>query len=272
MLQSNRNSAPDAEAMCLKFLSGGADAGYRTALLRFPEQEVNIVVFSNLESFNPVGKAYEIAEIYLKEYIEDQPVGAEEAEKEVQEEKEKAGSVKVNSEVYDDYKGQYEIAPGFILTIKTEDGKIYGQATGQSRFELEPKSEVEYVVESVGARLVFTRAENKSIPHLTLYQGGQEIVCKRLPEFDPNAVDLTAFEGDFYSVELMTTYMLRVEDDKLVAKHQRHNDIELTPIQEDIFSANIWFLQQIEFVRDSGAITGMKVSNGRVRNLVFDKQ
>lgn len=251
---------------------GGADAGYRTSLLRFPEQEVNIVVFSNLGSFNPTGKAYEIAEIYLKEYIEDQLADTEEAEKDVQEKKEEAGSVEVNSEIYNEYKGQYEIAPGFILTITTQDAKLYGQATGQTRFELEPKSEVEYVVESIGARLVFNRAENKSISHLTLYQGGQEVVCKRLPEFDPKAVDLTEFEGNFYSEELMTTYMLRVEDGKLVAKHQRHDDIELRPIQEDKFSANIWFFQQIGFVRDSDAITGMEVSNGRVRNLVFNKQ
>jgi hypothetical protein len=132
---------------------------------------------------------------------------------------------------------------------------------------------VEYVVESIGGRLVFERAADRSIPHLTLYQSGQEVVCKRLSEFAPDAVNLKAFEGDFYSKELMTTYMLRVEAGKLVAKHQRHDDIELTPSQKDRFSTNIWFLGQTEFVRDSdGEVIGMKVSSGRVRNLAFDKR
>ena len=251
---------------------GGADAGYRTSLLRFPDQDVNIVVFSNLGSFNPTGKAYEIAELYLKEHIKDQDIEGEEEEEEEEEQKVEMSPAEINSNGFEDYNGQYEIVPGFILTITVEDGKVFGQATGQQSLELEPKSEVEFTVESVGARLVFERAEDNSVPHLTLYQGGQEMVCKRLPDFDPEAVDLGSFTGDFYSKELMTTYMLRVEGNKLVAKHQRHNDIELTPIQQDQFSGNIWFMGQVEFVRDGDAIAGMKVSNGRVRDLVFDKQ
>ena len=65
----------------------------------------------------------------------------------------------------------------------------------------------------------------------------------------------------------MTTYMVRVENDKLVAKHQRHDDISLDPIQGDQFGANVWFMGMIEFVREGEAISGMKVTNGRVRNL-----
>ncbi len=251
---------------------GGADAGYRTSLLRFPDENVNIVVFSNLGSFNPTGKAYEIAEIYLENHIGEKSGAEEESDKNAEDETEESAITEINTEVFADLVGQYEIAPGFILTISSEDNKIYGQASGQSKLELEPKSELEYTVESVGARLIFERSDDNSIQHFTLYQGGQETLCQRLPEFDPETVDLEAFEGDFYSEELMTTYMMRIVDSTLVAKHQRHNDIELTPIKEDHFSGNAWFMGQIEFVRDAGTVTGMKVSNGRVRNLKFEKR
>ena len=52
---------------------GGADAGYRTFLLRFPEEAYSIVVLSNLRSFNPGGLAYRVADIYLADKIEEDP-------------------------------------------------------------------------------------------------------------------------------------------------------------------------------------------------------
>ncbi|MEM1119230.1 MAG: serine hydrolase domain-containing protein, partial [Bacteroidota bacterium] len=46
---------------------GGADAGYRTYLARFPDQKISVIVFSNLGSFNAGGMASQIADIYLEE-------------------------------------------------------------------------------------------------------------------------------------------------------------------------------------------------------------
>lgn len=52
---------------------GGADAGYRTMLLRFPDEKMSISVFSNLSSFNPGGLAYQIADLYLKDKLVEEP-------------------------------------------------------------------------------------------------------------------------------------------------------------------------------------------------------
>ena len=49
---------------------GGADAGYRTYLARFPDQDFSVIVFSNLASFNPGGLAFQITDIYLADQIE----------------------------------------------------------------------------------------------------------------------------------------------------------------------------------------------------------
>ena len=40
-------------------------------------------------------------------------------------------AVKVDPKIYDAYIGQYELAPGFILTITKEDDRLFAQATGQ---------------------------------------------------------------------------------------------------------------------------------------------
>jgi CubicO group peptidase (beta-lactamase class C family) len=52
------------------FSHGGGDAGYRTFLLRFPDQHFSISVFSNLASFNPGSLSYELADLYLaKDFV-----------------------------------------------------------------------------------------------------------------------------------------------------------------------------------------------------------
>lgn len=46
---------------------GGADAGYRTYLARFPDQNFSVMVFSNLADFDPVTIGMKVADFYLKE-------------------------------------------------------------------------------------------------------------------------------------------------------------------------------------------------------------
>ena len=71
---------------------------------------------------------------------------------------------------------------------------------------------------------------------------------------------------------MSTTYTLAVESDNLIVKHRRISDFNLYPINKDIFEGTVWFFGKIEFVRnDNNKISGIKVSNGRVRNLYFKK-
>ena len=96
--------------------------------------------------------------------------------------------------------------------------------------------------------------------------------AKRLADFDKEKVDLSAYVGNFYSPELGTNYTLKLKDGKLIAEHQRTSDIELSPIKEDGFSGDKFYFRQVVFNRDDqGVITGFSVSNGRVRNLKFNK-
>jgi hypothetical protein len=59
---------------------------------------------------------------------------------------------------------------------------------------------------------------------------------------------------------------------RLLARHRRHGDIPLTPDHLDAFTAGQWFLSEARFERDSaGAVTLMRVSAGRARNLRFER-
>lgn len=160
----------------MSYSHGGADAGYRTFLLRFPDQHFSVCVFSNLASFDPGGLSYELANMYLAKEMKEKP----------------------------------------------------------SNVPPPPPSEQE-------------------------------------PPFDPNSVKLADFTGRFYSPELETFYTIDIKNDTLVAHHQRHNDLKLSPYKKDGFNANL--LGSLDFTRDNkGKVTGLKASNGRVRNLVFNKE
>jgi CubicO group peptidase (beta-lactamase class C family) len=98
-----------------------------------------------------------------------------------------------------------------------------------------------------------------------------QVTKKELP-FDPKSVKLNEFTGKFYSPELLTSYTLVVVRDTLTARHQRNDDIKLIPVKADGFESNS-ALGRIEFIRDKkGGINQLKMSDGRVRNLIFDKE
>ena len=245
---------------------GGADAGYRSFLVRFPEQEYTIVVLSNLASFNTGKLAYEIADLYLKPYIkEDQPKPSAE---------EKTGpAVVVSEELLKLYSGQYQLSTGMVVNFKVENGKFIVQPTNQPPFMLEAKSDREFLISAIGATVAFDRDNNNAVNQFTLTQGGQKIIALRMKEFDKEKVDLSKYVGEFYSPELETSYHIIVKDNGLIAKHIRHEPTTLTPISPDTFSTSAWFMGNIVFIMDAqGKVTGMKVSSGRVKNVQFERK
>jgi hypothetical protein len=91
--------------------------------------------------------------------------------------------------------------------------------------------------------------------------------------FDPDDVALEQYVGVFYSPELETMYTLVVEEDQLVARHIRHEPATLRPEAADRFRGTQFYLGQVRFERDAeGEIIAFRVSNGRVRNLLFEKR
>lgn len=245
---------------------GGADAGYRSFLTRFPDEKFAVVVLSNAAEFNSGDMAHKVVDVYLKAKLKTEPP------KEVKKE-ESSNSVVVDQAVLNTYVGDFELQPGFTISIMTNNnGQLAGQATGQPQFPLKPLSITEFKVEGVDAKIEFVPNGGNNVNTLKLHQGGRIMDAQRIKGFDKKAVNLAEFSGSFYSEELSTTYDFVVVGDKLMAKHSRHSDFEMQVVKKDMFAGRVWFFGQVEFVRDAnGSINGCKVTNGRVRNLYFKK-
>ncbi len=87
--------------------------------------------------------------------------------------------VEVPEATLDTYVGTYELAPGFNVVITREGKQLYVQATGQGKFELFVKSNVEFFLKVVNAQIIFNVNEQAAVESLTLFQNGQKITGKK---------------------------------------------------------------------------------------------
>ncbi len=83
--------------------------------------------------------------------------------------------VAVQSDSLMQYVGEYELAPGFSITITVEQDKIFAQATGQEKFELFSEKTDWFFLKVVEAKIKFVRNSVGAVTSMTLYQNGMEV-------------------------------------------------------------------------------------------------
>jgi len=76
--------------------------------------------------------------------------------------------------------GRYELAPGFVLAVTVEDGRLFAQATGQRRLELHPERPDLWFYRAVDAKVEFLLGPEGPASGIVLHQGGKH-AGKRLP-------------------------------------------------------------------------------------------
>lgn len=242
----------------------GGDAGYRSHIVRFPEQDFAVVVLSNLGSFNTSGKAREVADVYLSEEIKKKQKKAKRVEEKPYE---------PDTSFYDLFAGQYYFEPGNIMTISKEKNQLMAQWDGRNKVKMIPLSDTEFTNADREGKLIFYLSNIGDVTKLEFELSDNIITGKKFSPEVLNVQQLEELTGEYHSEELNTSYTLVLLNGKLVAQHQRHNDIKLEPTKKDLFLGEQWFFRQVRFTRNNeDQITGFKLSGGRVRNLRFDKK
>lgn len=245
----------------------GADVAHRSNLMFFPEINAGITVQSNHANFNS-GVATQIAEAFFEDAMDvDEGDAAEGGDFDPE---------SYNAEDFDDFVGRYALdaAPNFILTFTREGETLYTQATGQQRLEIVPTSDTSFALTAVDASVIFHRNDDGEVDSATLLQNGVNRATRLDDEeeaeaWEPDADDLEAFVGTFFSEELETFYTVTLEGEALVVKQRRLDSAELTPGEVDEFSGGgLTFT----FERDRNAqVIGFYISNGRTRDVRFER-
>jgi CubicO group peptidase (beta-lactamase class C family) len=88
--------------------------------------------------------------------------------------------IKLPAEVLSNYVGEYQLAPGFTLTVSLDGDKIMTQATGQGKVEIYPETETRFFLKVVDAQLDFVKDDTGKCIKVILHQGGRDIEGKRI--------------------------------------------------------------------------------------------
>lgn len=249
---------------------GGADAGYRSEFLRFPEQRLTIAVLCNEPSSDPDRLVRSVADVYLD--------GAESAAPEllVSVPAGTAGSSLTGSgDVVGSPVAALEKLTGFYrreesdlplqlivregaLTILTGDAIGMLIPLGADRFRLAGSS-------TVGT---FTwPAEGSAALQLTGPVGGR---YRQESRWRPQADELTRFVGSYYSRELGVQYSLTVQGSHLTLQHRRSGRQILVPTYSGGFFTAGFYLAFTQ--GDGGAVDGFTISTQRAWKVRFDRQ
>ncbi|HFB54694.1 MAG TPA: class A beta-lactamase-related serine hydrolase, partial [Hellea balneolensis] len=242
---------------------GGSDAGYRSFLLRIPEQKFAVSIMSNTSQFDTAKTAYNIADIYLK----DKPDYTEPPVENIQ---------YPTKEQLESYVGTYELFSGVILSITSDSKALYRSNLGSSDVgEIKPISPTEFMANpNIDASLIFVADEDGEVNALKYkigMHGKLDAQRIELAPFDITSAHLDEYVGRYYSKELDTEYVFAIVDGELVAQHIRSADMPMTPYQKDTFST---FRTQLKmaFIRDEDSnIIGCYISGTYADNILFEK-
>lgn len=223
----------------------GADAGYRSNLIRFPEEHFSVVILANLASINPGLLSYKVADLFLKDKSIPLP------------------TVKHDINIVKGWTGDYfDMKTQSLLKVNFRNGKLYMGTT-----ELTTAGNTTFNIPNSLSTLTFT-GDSLNTELIVFTEGAGRMTYRKVKNVDMSAAGLDEYKGVYYSSELDTKYMVSINDNSLVIKIPRNGEVKLSPFLKDIFTGNF----VIRFQRNNNdKIDGFLLTAGRVRNLYFEK-
>ncbi|PSJ99709.1 hypothetical protein C7R93_03315 [Brevibacillus fortis] len=237
---------------------GGADAGFRSYIVRMTEDDLDIVLFSNTENIQLEVAAEKIAAIVM---------GYEE---------------ETNQEVVD--------MPDFYTEDFDENdapGKYYTKGDAPILADIVKKDGQLYMLQEYGAVLLVHKYGNCFEVGPFEYEvflgkqagmryGARDIPFEKWRPTSKSREELDRYTGKYRCTELETTYEVIEENGLLCLSHRRNGKHPLVQTADDEFitggGENLVALR-LTFTRGAdGTGKGFELSTGRVKNIAFSRQ
>jgi hypothetical protein len=245
---------------------GGAWAGFRAAISRFPEQKFSVICLANLDSLDPSDLCMKVADIYLADSIKE-PAKAE---------AEKPKPFPLSQKELEEKAGNYRDARfGQWITVSVDKDKLKAAGfRGGREFVFTPTGPSSFVaLEAPFPMTLNFPPVEAGRPATVVVKGRGEATkfIKAAPLKPPTEAQLGEYSGTYASEELLgAEYRLRIEKGNLVVSFRSIPPTELKAMAPDQFSAGFF---NLDFLRTgSGKISGFELSMGRVAGIVFVKK
>jgi CubicO group peptidase (beta-lactamase class C family) len=231
---------------------GGALFGYRTELLRFPEQKFSVICLCNIASAVPENLARKVADIYLADKL-----------------KPEASALKRSSnESFPDpatFAGKYlDPRTHLMYTFTASDGNLMAWGAVLIRINANQFYDLQSDV------IAFDSSQGVMHAKLDI---GQETYFSgsKVEELHLGEPELASYTGRFRSTELDTVYSLSEVKGTLTLRNGDKPPQKLAPIAKDEFDAGDF--GRLVFEHDSGGrVPGFRAFTQAARGIEFKKE
>lgn len=231
----------------------GAWAGYRANLVRFPKLRSSVIVLCSSASANPNELSHQIADAMFDKQLgpSDKPAAKPEPAK----------AVELTTAELDAWVGAYrEPMSGSVAAIK-RDGKALVVEAGDT-IPLIATSKSVFRLGPTPFTLEFTGVKPKRV--VVLKGQGEDQKFVETTTYTPNAKELAALAGRYWSDELQALWTIRIENNAAVISNLDGAKLEFTsPTEASAPGADV----AISF----GKTRGFTMSSGMLRALRFDR-
>ena len=230
----------------------GVTFGYRTELLRFPEQKFTVICLCNVASAVPTNLAREVADVYLADKL--QP-----------------GASALNPSGNGSFPDPAEFA-GKYLDPRTHLMNTFTASNGDLMADgevLRRNNANQFYEDEIG---VITFQSLKGTMQAKVEMEGETYFSgSRIQDLHLGEPVLASYTGQFRSRELDAIYGLSLEEGNLTLRNRDNPPQKLTPIAKDEFDAGD--LGTLVFERDSGGrVLGFRVFTEEARGIAFKKE
>jgi CubicO group peptidase (beta-lactamase class C family) len=229
----------------------GVSFGYRTELLRFPEQKFTIICLCNIAMADPVNLARKVADVYLADQL--QP-----------------GASALNPSSNGSFPDPAEFAGKYLdprIHLMNTFTELKGDLMADG-YVLRRMNANQFYEDEVG---VITFQSLKGTMQAKVEMEGETYFSgSRIQELHLGESVLASYTGQFRSTELDAVYGLFLEKDALILRNRDNPPQKLTPIAKDEFDAGD--LGRLVFERDSGGrVLSLRVFMEEARSIEFKK-
>jgi CubicO group peptidase (beta-lactamase class C family) len=251
---------------------GGADAGYRSDIVRFPDQHFTATALCNSADANPSSLTRQVADIVLAKDIKEPAADAKEKAKETP----KTSVVTLTAEQMKAVAGTYwKRDDDYYQRVLLKDGKLLLDFGGDEIHPLKPFADGHFHVGDVpwGEHLDvhFIPAAEGKLAHIERsFDGDTPEVFESVVAVDPTPAQLAEYAGAYVSEEVDPVYQFEVKDGKLTLSRLKSRPDPLLPATQDAFTGKLGTLR---FIRDANQhISGFVLDQGRIQGLQFTRR
>lgn len=245
----------------------GAFVGYKSDIIRFPDQRFSIICMSNLSTFNPSQLCRRIADIFLEDsFPEDQGQTAKKH-------KELRQPTEISMEKLLDFTGNYlNPEKGKLYGIKIEAKALALLGTGWTVHFVPVSDTVFHSTDTPRDwRIEFSKDKATSKRQAVLFiDGKKKFSLEPIKLISLNSGQLSEYTGIFRSDELNVEYRVVLTDGILYVQNQNNPDVPMIPVLKDQFRLKT---KTIKFNRNiERSIVSFDLDMSRIRGIRFKKR